>query len=538
MSAIVLDAEGYTSSVIRRASSGGKLLLYVVPLQDELDLSPLPADAPEFALMPKTTCKQCKAVMPLQMLALHIDQCSSISDLEDEESEVVFLDEATSSSTAPGTNSDVPQSSEKHCFQQESEVKCPICIQTFPVSDIEVHASLCSESMEKNLCQLNTAEPCSSLDQISCEEDVLQWVMTQVDRSRSFEICVSRDGMVDRGLKLWKLRKNGSSLNPLKVSFLGEPGVDTGALRKEFLSTMVAGIERRLFEGESEKGKVPKYSLNDLDDELFKVAGEVFAVSIAQGGPAPRFLQEWCYHYLVTGNLKTEGIHDKELSPFIKTLEDASDLFPYVEEILECGYTGPISVDHEERIIRAVGLHMTTKRIPMPQQIREGLKVYNLIEVMQRKPKECHDLFVTGCDDKVDSHYILSHLAPDMSPHGSGKHKEESKILEYFQDFLLELEDAQPEDEDGETLSVPEVMQWMTGQAHRHLFVSEREQFKIAIRFDHNCVEHMPGHTICYPIGSACTNTITLPTAHLGNYESFKTNLLTAIKFGVSFDRV
>lgn len=43
--------------------------------------------------------------------------------------------------------------------------------------------------------------------------------------------------MIDRGLKLWKRRKNGSPLNPLKVSFLGEPGVDTGALRKEFLSS-------------------------------------------------------------------------------------------------------------------------------------------------------------------------------------------------------------------------------------------------------------------------------------------------------------
>lgn len=103
---------------------------------------------------------------------------------------------------------------------------------------------------------------------------------------------------------------------------------------------------------------------------------------------------------------------------------------------------------------------------------------------------------------------------------------------------LFTFKDAQPEDEDGETLSVPAVMQWMTGQAHRHLFVSEREQFEIAIKFDHNCVEQMPGHTICYPIVSACTNTITLPTAHLGNYESFKSNLLTAIKFGASFDRV
>jgi hypothetical protein len=43
--------------------------------------------------------------------------------------------------------------------------------------------------------------------------------------------------MVERGLKLWKRRKNGGPVNPLKVSFLGEPGVDTGALKKEFLSS-------------------------------------------------------------------------------------------------------------------------------------------------------------------------------------------------------------------------------------------------------------------------------------------------------------
>ncbi|XP_068604876.1 uncharacterized protein [Brachionichthys hirsutus] len=486
MSSIALEAEGYTGSIIKRASGGGKFVLYVVPLQDDLDLTPLTADAPEFALMPKATCKQCKTVMPLQMLALHIDHCSCTSDVEEEESDILILDEATS----PGSDSDVPQSSEELYIQQ-------------------VH-----------------------------EEDVLQWLTTQIDRSKTFEICVSRDSIIDRGLKLWKRQKNGGPENPLKVSFLGEPGVDTGALRKEFLSTMVAGIEKRLFEGESEKGKVPKYSLNDLDDELFKVAGEIFAVSIAQGGPAPRFLQEWCYHYLVTGNIKTEGFHDIELSPVIKTLEDASDLSPYVNEILDYGYTGPINTEHKERIIRAVVLHATTKRTPMLQQIREGLKMYNLIEVMQTRPTECHDLFVTGCDGKVDSHYILSHLAPEMSPRGSAKHMLESRMLEYLQDLLLELEDEQSEDDEGGTPSVPAVMQWMTGQAHKHLFLSEREQFKIVIIFDHNCEAHMPGHTICYPVVSACTNTLTLPTAHLGDYLSFKTNLLTAIKFGTSFDRV
>ncbi|CAL8238105.1 unnamed protein product [Merluccius merluccius] len=431
LSAIALEAEGYTGSVIKRASGGGKQLLYIVPLQDELDLTPLPADAPEFARMPTATCKQCKTVMPLQMLALHIDHCNN-----------------TSSS--------------------ESEVKL------FPMS--LSHAGL--------LEFLGSSK-------MALEEDVLYWVKAQIDCSKTFEICVAREGMVERGLKLWKRRKNGGPVNPLKVSFLGEPGVDTGALKKEFLSTMVAGIEKRLFEGESEKGKVPKYSLNDLDNELFKY------------------------------------------------IEDASDLSLYIEEILDCGCTGQINIDHKESILRAIVLHVTTKRTPMLQQMREGLEVYNLIKVMQIKPNECRKLFVVGDDDKVDSHYVLSHLAPEMSPHGSTKHVKESKILEYFQDFLLEIEDTQPENEvERETPSVPMVMQWMTGQAHRHLFVSEREKFKIAIVFDHNCLEHMPGHTVCYPIVSACTNTVTLPTAHLGDYESFKTNLQTAIKYGASFDRL
>uniref|UniRef100_A0A8C1DQE0 HECT domain-containing protein n=1 Tax=Cyprinus carpio carpio TaxID=630221 RepID=A0A8C1DQE0_CYPCA len=220
---------------------------------------------------------------------------------------------------------------------------------------------------------------------------------------------------------------------------------------------MVAGIEKRLFEGDAKKGKTPKYSLNDLDNELFK----------------------------------------------------------------------------------ALALHITTKRIPMLQQLRVGLERYDLIKVMQKKPQECHDLFVIGYDDKVDSHYILSHLAPEMSPIGSIKQVKESKIMEFFQDFLLELEDTQPEDAAaGENLSVPKIMQWMTGQAHTHLLVSEREKFNIVFKFDHCCLQHMPNHTVCYPIVSACTNTITFPVVHMVDYESFKTLMQTAVTYGASFDRV
>lgn len=272
---------------------------------------------------------------------------------------------------------------------------------------------------------------------------------------------------------------------------------------------------------------------------ISRVAGEIFAVSIAQGGPPPRFMQEWCYEYLVTGNIKRDGVHDTEISPLIKMIEDSSDLSNFTKEILDCGYTGPINTDHKESILRALALHITTKRIPMLQQLRVGLEIYDLIKVMQKKPQECHDLFVIGYDEKVDSHYILSHLAPEMSPIGSIKQVKESKIMEFFQDFLLELEDTQPEDAAaGENLSVPKIMQWMTGQAHRHLLVSEREKFNIVFKFDHCCLQHMPNHTVCYPIVSACTNTITFPVVHMVDYESFKTLMQTAVTYGASFDRV
>lgn len=42
--------------------------------------------------------------------------------------------------------------------------------------------------------------------------------------------------LLERGMSLWKRQKLSSPINTLKVTFMGEAGVDTGALRKEFLT--------------------------------------------------------------------------------------------------------------------------------------------------------------------------------------------------------------------------------------------------------------------------------------------------------------
>lgn len=90
------DAEGYTGSTIKSSSAGGKITLFIVPLQEELDLAPLSSDALEFALMPKAECKGCGKTMPLQLLALHVTECKlkdgdTLSDSEPEVNTIVLV---------------------------------------------------------------------------------------------------------------------------------------------------------------------------------------------------------------------------------------------------------------------------------------------------------------------------------------------------------------------------------------------------------------------------------------------------------------
>lgn len=52
----------------------------------------------------------------------------------------------------------------------------------------------------------------------------------------------------------------------------------------------------------------------------------MFSVSLAQGGPAPRFLRKWCFDYLSTGdvdeaNLTKDDVDDAELFELIQKVD-------------------------------------------------------------------------------------------------------------------------------------------------------------------------------------------------------------------------
>lgn len=248
---------------------------------------------------------------------------------------------------------------------------------------------------------------------------------------------------------------------------------------------------------------------SDLDNGLFRTAGEIFAVSLAQGGPAPCFLKEWCYFYLTSGEIDVhrfckDDVDDMEYSLLISKVEEATDLSELMDEIISCGYTGACDTDHKDAIIRAIVLHATFRVAPMLGELRKGLKLYGLLDILKEHPNLCKSLFVPGEDCTVDADYVLSHVAPEMSVRGTSRATIETKIINYFQDFLQEMEcgdvDGTEDTAEVETepsyLTVPRVMQWITGQGHKPLLLSEQNEFHNVLKFDHECEERMPQHTM------------------------------------------
>ncbi|KAK5890593.1 hypothetical protein CesoFtcFv8_014100 [Champsocephalus esox] len=108
----------------------------------------------------------------------------------------------------------------------EEKVPCPICFESFTPQFLEIHASMCGERDQH----------------------------------------VPLDEKTDMG------HNNGKAMERRFKSV--DAGVDTGALRKEFLTEVVAGIEGHFFEGPQQQ-RIPRYSLNDLDSDLYRTVGEI-----------------------------------------------------------------------------------------------------------------------------------------------------------------------------------------------------------------------------------------------------------------------
>ncbi|XP_016089803.1 uncharacterized protein [Sinocyclocheilus grahami] len=103
------DESGYSAKHLKAATQGFKGVLYIAPLQMELETTALPPESESFNDMPKEKCQKCGITYPLVILTAHIKSC-------------VTTDEA----------------------EQTNQATCPICQNEMPLDVIEIHASFCT----------------------------------------------------------------------------------------------------------------------------------------------------------------------------------------------------------------------------------------------------------------------------------------------------------------------------------------------------------------------------------------------------------
>ncbi|XP_049319012.1 uncharacterized protein LOC111188278 isoform X2 [Astyanax mexicanus] len=434
------ESEGYNAKHLKSVSNNGKHIIFIVPLQEEIDIMPLPHDSPEFSKMPKSQCNTCGETLPLQVLALHVQACTRSSEDSDQEQvkdmdpDVCFV-----------------SSIQNELSPDASKKNCPICQVEYPADCIEMHASSCGES-PSNLTLYMTDKARSRLLDTEAGEGssgttlhtthvqnkpdnfptvcpdakkAEDWKTipdiartARMDRETVLDIHASekplhlhvdlRDSVSDQEMALIRFYKAGNIewARPLQCRLEGDPAIGEGVNR--FLISMVMqklklgfclnfghACVTRLFDGESDH-LVPSTSAFLVESDLFLMAGRMIGHCFLHGGPALSGLSPAVIHILSGGKAETAVIEicdcpDLDLREKIKLLEGNSELSASEKESVNAlclSWDLPVVTKGNRRWLFDKLLHHAVIGRSMKQikQIRKGLKETELWSLMTQRP--------------------------------------------------------------------------------------------------------------------------------------------------------
>lgn len=125
-----------------------------------------------------------------------------------------------------------------------------------------------------------------------------------IDEDKSIFLEVERESLWRRALAFYK-QAMGTPCKlkqRLTITFIGEEGVDAGALRGEFFGELLKELDKRLFEG-SEDHRVPKKSFHGGISHA--IAGMMIGHSLLQHGPGFACLAKPIYYYIASECIDT-----------------------------------------------------------------------------------------------------------------------------------------------------------------------------------------------------------------------------------------
>ncbi len=233
----------------------------------------------------------------------------------------------------------------------------------------------------------------SKYSHFSSHKDIIKFLSSKINHSNQFFLVMRRGTEFSRVLNLSQRQTlKSSETNILRVHYRGEDGIDSGAMVLEFLYHSMKDMARIMF-----PDGAPVESSYHLQKGNFRSCGEIAAVSMALGGPAPCFLKKCsfvaAYEDIDMLAIKDELLTEREL----KLLDEIrSDCTLHSDVIIDNGYTGPINKDHTEDIVRSLKVNFVCHRKLYMDEFMKGLDIFGLADIIRCVPEVCKKLFVVG----------------------------------------------------------------------------------------------------------------------------------------------
>lgn len=128
-----------------------------------------------------------------------------------------------------------------------------------------------------------------------------------LNKEATWEVCIVRRHLLRTAIEQLEEAETGDWKKKITVTFVGEEGIDTGGLYREFYSLLVK--KSPVFENKT-------FSLNStlLQNNQYKLMGKITAHAICMGHPGPKNLHEAVVSYVLTENMQVENIPTETIS--------------------------------------------------------------------------------------------------------------------------------------------------------------------------------------------------------------------------------
>ncbi|XP_010773940.1 uncharacterized protein isoform X6 [Notothenia coriiceps] len=441
---ISVVAQGYTAKMLKSNTINGKHPLYIVPLQEKFDTTPLPPDAAEFCKMPKSQCKSCGKTLPLQLLVIHIETCGHESDSEQlQEGEVEKQHEAD--------------------VEDQVQCTCPVCGGQYPADLLPYHASSCGESAPEDLPSSSSSSDRARPHRSQEEHDSISTPDLDAERmgvdtheawktilcpqaaATLFKRHLLRKNEVEPPIRASvDIREDQESQSreilafykspqvdwarPLRCTLQGDAAVGVG-VQRHFLSLAMFKLQHGfninsgvsnitlLFEGEQDH-LLPATSQILVESNLFVVAGRMIGHSFLHGGPVLHGFSEAIIHMLLHGDVDTATIYladvaDLDLRETIHML-DGDELLSdqQTNEINNLAFSWDLPAIKPvnrrwlfQQLMQHAVIGRRTKQI---KQIRKGLKDTKVWTLLKEKPETARIVFPRQANAFPTAQAILS----------------------------------------------------------------------------------------------------------------------------------